>query len=328
MKKQIKAAKLEGYNNVLNDIRFLLDKAKAQAYKAVDNIRVQTYWQIGERIVREELQHKERADYGEKLIESLSKDLGFIKRDLYRMVQFYRTYPIMTSLMSQLSWTHYTVLITIPNKNEREFYESQITQNNLSVRELRKRIETNLYNRVKKEGKLTVTTHLELPVKPEAIFKDAYDFDFLKLPVKYKEKDLEKALLENVERLLLEFGADFSLSGRQRKIIIDGQIHTVDLEFYHRGIPCIILVDLKVGKFKAEYAGQMNKFLNYCRLNKKYSWERDPIGLIICEYKGNEEVHYALGNISNKIFVAEYKTKLPSEEEIKSRLKGVGNNEI
>jgi len=319
MKKEV--AGLDGYNEILDDIRYLLGKAKAQAYKAVDNIRVQTYWQVGERIVRGELQHKERADYGEEAIANLAKDLGFIKRDLYRMVQFYRTYPIMTSLMSQLSWTHYTVLITIPNKNEREFYESQITQNNLSVRELRRRIETNLYNRVKKEGKLTVTTHLELPVKPEAIFKDAYDFDFLKLPVKYKEKDLEKALLQNVERLLLEFGADFSLSGRQRKIIIDGQIHTVDLEFYHRGIPCIILVDLKVGKFKAEYAGQMNKFLNYCRLNKKYGWERDPIGLIICEYKGKEEVHYALGNISNRIFVAEYKTKLPSEDEIEKRLR-------
>lgn len=129
-KKQIKAAKLEGYNQVLTDIRFLLDKAKAQAYEAVDNIKVQTYWQMGERVAREELQHKGRADYWEKLVESLAKDLGFIKRDLYRMVQFYRTYPIMTSLMSQLSWTHYTVLIAIPNKNERDFYESQIIQNN------------------------------------------------------------------------------------------------------------------------------------------------------------------------------------------------------
>ncbi len=121
MKKQTKnIAKPEGYNEIYNDIKFLLDKAKVQAYKAVDNIRVPVYWQVGERIVRGELQHKERADYGKRLIVNLTKDLGFIKRDLYRMVQFYRTYPIMTSLMSQLSWTHYTVLITMSNKNERK----------------------------------------------------------------------------------------------------------------------------------------------------------------------------------------------------------------
>ncbi|MDI6734868.1 MAG: DUF1016 N-terminal domain-containing protein, partial [bacterium] len=114
-----------GYNEILRDIRSLLEKATYQTYKAVDNLRVQTYWQVGERIARGELEHKERADYGENVIEKLSIDLGFQKRDIYRMVQFYKTYPIVTSLMSQLSWTHYTVLITIDDDQERRFYELQ-----------------------------------------------------------------------------------------------------------------------------------------------------------------------------------------------------------
>ncbi|MCK4735604.1 MAG: hypothetical protein KAT65_24330, partial [Methanophagales archaeon] len=136
---------LEGYTEILQDIKSLLEKAKYRAYKAVDNLRVQTHWQIGERIVRGEWQHRERADYGERVIENLSVDLDIQRRDLYRMVQFYRTYPIMTSLMSQLSWTHYTVLITIADNEKRRFYEEHTIQNVWGVRGLRKQIQANLY---------------------------------------------------------------------------------------------------------------------------------------------------------------------------------------
>ncbi|MBC8229037.1 DUF1016 family protein, partial [bacterium] len=119
---------------------------------------------------------------------------------------------------------------------------------------------------------------------------------------------------------LMELGPDFYLGGRQQKMIIDGQIHTVDLEFYHRGLQCIVLVDLKRGPFKSDYVGQMNKYLNYYKENKRYEWEKPPIGLIICEHKGVEEVRYALGDLEEKIFVAEYKLRLPSEDEIKRGL--------
>ena len=312
----------EGYSEILRDIRGLLSKAQYQAYKSIDNIRVQAYWQVGERIARGELEHKERADYGKRLIERLAEDLGFHKRDLYRMVQFYRTYPIVTSLLSQLSWTHYTVLMKIDNETKRRFYEIQTAKNSWSTRKLEKEIRKRLYEDVKKEGKLIVSVpQLLKSVEPEEAFKDAYNFEFLIMDDNYKETELEKALIFHVEQLLLEFGADFSLSGRQRPIVIDGEYHSVDLEFYHRGIPCIVLVDLKIGKFKAEYVGQMNKYLNYYRENRKYEWEKDPVGLIICEHKGNEEVRYALGGLKRKIFVAEYKVKLPSEEQIKEKLK-------
>lgn len=316
-----KKEEVEGYDQLLRDIKSILQSGLSKAYKAVDNLRVQTYWQVGERIVREELEHKDRADYGKRVMEDLAKDLGFRRDELYRIVQFYKTYPIVVTLSRQLSWSHYLELIKIENKEERDFYESQTIQNMWSVRELREQIQGKLYNRAKSDGKLTITMPVpSKPAIPEQVFKDTYHFDFLRLEEGYTETELEQELISNIEKLLLEFGSDFSLSGRQRKIIIDGQIHFIDLEFYHRGIPCIVLVDLKIGRFKSEYIGQMNKYLNWYKSHKKYSWEKDPIGLIICKYKGREEVHYALGGISNKIFVAEYKVKLPSEEEIKDTL--------
>ncbi len=313
---------LDDYEGILEDVRGLIDRAKYQAYKAVDNIRVQTYWQIGERIVWAELDHKERADYGKYLIERLAGDIGFQRSVLYRIVQFYKAYPIVAALRQQLSWTHYRILITIEEDKVRAFYENLTIQNSWSSRELKEQIRLDLYSKTIKKGKLIIPTpQLLNPVKPEKAFKDSYDFDFLSLKEDYIESDLEMALISDVEALILEFGTDFYLSGRQKPIIIDGEYHSIDLEFYHRGIPCIVLVDLKKGRFKAEYVGQMNKYLNYYRENKKYPWEKDPVGLIICEYKGDEEVHYALGNIDNKIFVAEYRLQLPSAADIREGLK-------
>ncbi|MBA3065285.1 DUF1016 domain-containing protein [bacterium] len=314
------------YRILFNDIKSILEKVKYKAYKAVDNLRVQAYWQIGERIVREELQHKGRADYGKNVIEKLAKDLKFIKRDIYRMLQFYKAYPIVTSLMSQLSWTHYIILVGIKTKGAREFYQDQIVRNNWSVRELERQIKLRLYERMNQHGKIIVKKQSNFAL-PEKIFKDSYNFDFLKLDDMRYEKKVEEVLVRNVESLLLEFGQDFSLAGRQKKIIIDNQTHFVDLEFYHRGIPCIVIVDIKIGRFKSEYVGQMNKYLNYYREKRKYDWEKDPIGLIICEDKGEEEVRFALGDLENKIFVAEYKSKLPTAREIKTKLHRSKNKE-
>ncbi|MEW6040800.1 MAG: PDDEXK nuclease domain-containing protein [Elusimicrobiota bacterium] len=311
----------KGYNILLNDIISILEKAKYHTYKAVDNLRVQTYWQVGERITRDELQYKYRADYGEKIIENLANDIGITRQTLTRAVKFYRVYPIVTALRLQLSWTHYEVLLSLPSK-QREFYELQTIQNTWSSRELENQIKSHLYERIYKEGKMVVSKPL-VPALPEKLFKDTYNFDFIKFNEDYSEKAIEDGLIKNVEALLLEFGQDFSLSGRQRKIIIDNQIHTVDIEFFHRGIPCIVLVDIKVGKFRSEYVGQMNKYLNYYKEKRKHDWEKNPVGLIVCEYKGEEEVRFALGGLENKIFVAEYRKKLPTERDIRKKLKEI-----
>ncbi|MCK4613635.1 MAG: hypothetical protein KAU14_02435, partial [Thermoplasmata archaeon] len=157
-KQDKKIDRLEGYNEVLTDIQSLLEKAKYQAYKTVDNLRVQTYWQIGERIVREELKHKSRADYGDRLIEYLSIDIGIRTRILYRMVQFYQSYPILSTVSTQLSWSHYTELILVGDKVERSFYETGAIQNRWSVRKLRDTIKSNLFERAKRDGKLIAIT--------------------------------------------------------------------------------------------------------------------------------------------------------------------------
>jgi len=226
---------LEGYTEILQDIKSLLEKARYRAYKAVDNLRVQTNWQIGDRIVRGELQHRERADYGEQVIENLSFDLDIQRRDLYRMVQFYRAYPNVTSLMSQLSWTHYTVLITITDNEKRRFYEEHTIQNAWSVRELRKQIQTNLYERMKKKGEVVIAPITKI-VEPEQVFKDIYNFDFLKLPDKYSEEDLKTALLNKLEKFLQELGSDFFIGRREVSILIGGNWDKVDLELFHAGL--------------------------------------------------------------------------------------------
>ena len=329
MKKSVKnkhTNKLEGYNHLLKDVQSILQNGLGRVYKAVDNIKVQTYWQVGERIVREELRYKERADYGEKIIINLSNDLNFLKRDLYRIVQFYRTYPIMTSLMSQLSWTHYTVLISIENKDKREFYEIYTIQNSWSVSELKRRIKNKEYEKIRKSGKLTIKFPTKIPHSKD-VFKDVYHWDFLDLEENHSEKQLEDALLKSIRQILLEFGHGFAFMGNQQKILIANQWHKADLVFYHRFLKCIILVELKTEKFKSEFVGQTNKYLTYFRENK-LEYERDPIGLIICKEKSREEVHYAIGKLKEDIFVAEYKTYLPSEEDIRKKIKKIHEKHV
>jgi predicted nuclease of restriction endonuclease-like (RecB) superfamily len=310
---------LEGYTEILQDIKSLLEKARYKAYKAVDNLRVQTYWQIGERIVRGELQHRERADYGERVIENLSIDLDLQRRDIYRMVQLYRTYPIVTSLMSQLSWTHYTVLITITDNEKRRFYEAHTIQNAWSVRELRRQIRSNLYERMKIKGEMVIAPITEI-VEPEEVFKDTYNFDFLKLPEKYTEDDFKTALINKLEKFLQELGSDFFIGRREVSVLIGGNWDKVDLELFHGGLLCYILVEIKMEQFKHAHVSQIYSYLNWYKEHKWQEGQRQPIGLIICKTKDEETVHYALGDLKREIFVAEYKVKLPSEEEIKRRI--------
>jgi len=319
MKKNI--TKNNDYKNLLKDIESILHKGLTKAYKAVDNIKVQTYWQIGERITREELNQK-RAGYGRRVIELLADDLGLSRRTLYEIAQFYDTYPIVRTVSAQLSWSHYTTLIKINNKQKRDFYESVSLQNSWSVRELRKRVANKEFEKVRKKGEVVVRFKRQLP-SPEDVFKESYDWDFLELEKSHGEKELEKALLNRIEKVLLEFGNGFAFMGSQMKILIAGQYHKIDLVFYHRLLRCLVLVELKIGKFRREFVAQMNEYLTYMREHDMIEGEKDPIGLIICKEKNDEEVHYALGRLRRDIFVAEYRTKLPSEKEIEARMKNI-----
>ncbi len=316
MKKAI--SDLTNYPELLQDLKSLLTKAQYQAYKAVDNLRVQTYWQVGERIVREELQHKDKADYGQKLITSLATDLGFSKANLHNMILFYRTYPIVQAVPRQLSWTHLVSLLYLHNKTERIFYEQEIVRNGWSSRQLEQKIKNQLYQTTAKKGSLIITQKLPLTIiEPEQVFKDAYNFNFLDLQQDYTEKDLKDALLLKLERFIQELGPDFFVGRREVPLLIAGNYDKVDLELFHAGLLCYILVEIKTEPFQHQHVSQMYSYLNWYKQHKLRPRQRPPVGLIICKTKDEETVHYALGDLKKEIFIAEYSARLPSKDKIK-----------
>ena len=312
----------EGYKNLLNELKSILSKGQGRAYKAVDNIKVQTYWQIGERIVREELSNKDRADYGKDLVNKLSVDLGIQRQRLYEIVKFFRCYAIVRTVSGQLSWNHYLELIKIKNKPERNFYQKRTINESWSVRQLRIQIKNDLYDNTASKKNLPETIERRLVKNSSEIFKAQYDLGFIG---NYSnEKELESKIVKNIDSFLNEMGHEISYCGRQIPVKIDGLNHYIDLCFYHKGIPCNILVELKTRKLDARDVGQMNKYVNYFRNNRQYEHEKDTIGLIICSEKGMEEAQYALGGLEEKIFVATYKSNLPTIEQLKEAVKNVG----
>ncbi|ODS42078.1 MAG: hypothetical protein MSIBF_01685 [Candidatus Altiarchaeales archaeon IMC4] len=315
----VKAGKeLDGYNELLHDVRNILERATYRAYKAVDNLRVQTYWQIGERVVREEINQK-RAGYGEEVVNRLSVDLKINERTLYRVLRFYKTYPILTTVLSELTWSHYIVLTDIKNNDQRRFYETLSVKESWSVRELKNRINGKEYEKASKKGEITITLPAQLP-SPEDVFKESYDWGFISLEEQHTEKELEDALLDNVQNVLLEFGHGFAFMGRQQKILISNNWHKIDMLFYHILLKCHVLVELKARALMHGDIEQVTKYLTYFR-EKKVEGDRDPVALIICKSHDRIDAYYSAGKDKDDIFVAEYKTKLPSEKEIEKKLK-------
>jgi len=235
-------APLDGYDQLLGDVRQILAAARDRAYQAIDNLRVQAYWQVGERIVREELRQGGRADYGERIVARLAADLGFGRSDMYRIVRFYRAYPVMTALDQRLSWTHYTVLIDVTDTAARRFYEGWSIRETWSVRELRAQIRDDRYSRsLEAPDGAAVPARVVPASRPTEVFRALYDVALPGLPTDFSEAQLERALRADFERFLSELGPDFYLRGTQQQLVIDGSYHAVDLELYHRGIPCIVL---------------------------------------------------------------------------------------
>ena len=320
MEEIIKKEGLDNYNIVLNEIKFLLEKAKLQAYKSVDNLRVQTYWQIGERIAREEFRFKERADYGNRLIVKLSNDLGFEERLLYRMLQFYKTYPILSQVATELSWSHYIELLAVESNEERKIYEMLSIKNSFGRNQLREQIRNNAAKKFKK-GEIIKLSPIATQLMPQDVFKSTYNFDFLELRNNFKEKDLKDELLNKFEDFIRELGQDFFVGRREVPVLISGNYDKVDLELFHAGLMCYVLVEVKIESFKHSHVSQMYSYLNWYKENRWLKGQKLPIGLIICKSKDEETVRYALGDLRKEIFVSDYKVKLPDEKEIIKRLK-------
>jgi predicted nuclease of restriction endonuclease-like (RecB) superfamily len=308
------------YQEILQDVRGILHKGIGLAHRAVDRARVITYWKVGERMVQGELENKARAGYGDFLIKRIARDLGYSRYELSRMMNFYRAYPIVAEAPQQLSWAHIRELLPLESA-KRQFYESKAVEGRWSSPQLRRAIKEELFENYKRTRRTLPVKRLpSLPVG-QAIFKDSYHFNFLDLSGKFSERDLEDAILDRVIKVLTELGKYFSLVGRQVKILIDGNWDKIDLVFYHTRLHCYILVELKKGKFQKEYVGQINSYIQYYRHNEQSAGDNPTIGLILCEDIGYEEAIYALGGLEEKIFVAKYRLELPSERQIKEKMK-------
>lgn len=289
---------------------------------------LETYWEIGKHIVEFEQGGRMKAQYGEGLLETLSKDLvslhgkGFSVSNMQRMRQLYAAYPIYATVSHKLSWSMYVELLKISDPLERSFYEKQSILENWNVRELIRQKKSSLFLRLAasqdKEGILKLAKQGKIIEKPEDILREPYVLEFLKIPEPYhlKESDLESRLIDNLQSFLLELGKGFAFIGRQYRITLGGRHYYIDLVFYHRILKCFVLLDLKREEAGYEDVGQMNMYLGYFENEEKTEGDNPPIGIILTKEKDELLVKYAMHNISSQLFVSKYQLYLPNKEEL------------
>lgn len=315
-------------NALIDDIRGIIDSARAQAVRSVDFCRLQMYWQMGKRIFEEEQQGKERADYGAYLIKNLAKELqpeygsGFSARQLAFCRQFYRLYPIANALRSQLNWTQYRMLIQIPETDKREYYELEAVNNAWTSRELERQIHSQLYERLllsnDKETVMAMARKERLPQSPLEIIKDPMYLEFLGLERKaaYYEKDLESAIITHLQHFLLELGQGFTFVARQKRILLEDDEFFADLVFYNRLLKCFVVIELKTGKLTHQDLGQLQMYVNYYDRVEKTSEENPTIGILLCTGKNDTAVRMALPEGNQTILASEYKLYLPTQDQL------------
>ncbi|WP_312323052.1 PDDEXK nuclease domain-containing protein [Soonwooa sp.] len=320
-------------NNLIQDVKHLIAQSRERAVRAVDFQRTVLYWHIGERIFNEEQQGKERADYGNYVIKYLSEQLqpefgsGFSYRQLELMRQFYRTFPIANSLRSQLSWTHYRLLLRLENEDKRDYYIAETVKNNWSVRQMERQINSQLFERLllsnDKESVLAVARNEKLPVTPQEIIKDPMVLEFLGLRREstYYEKDLEQAIITNLQDFLLELGNGFSFVARQKRIHLDGDDFFVDLVFYNRLLQCFVIFEIKTHKLSHEDLGQLQMYVNYFDRVEKVEHEKPTIGVLLCADKNNAVVKFSLPENNKTIVASQYELILPTEEQLLTEIK-------
>jgi predicted nuclease of restriction endonuclease-like (RecB) superfamily len=317
------------YIELLERISQRYVEGQAQAVRSVNEVMVQTNWEIGKYIVEYEQQGNPKAKYGAKLLVNLSKDLtllhgrGFSRPNLNNMRQFYLSFPICQTLSNKLSWSHYCELIKISDDLERSFYFRQNLLDNWSVRELKRQMDTGLFLRLAlskdSEEILKLSAMGQLPATPDDIVKDVYVFEFLKIPepYHYSETDLETRLLDNLQTFLLELGKGFTFVGRQYRMTIDNVPYRVDLVFYHRIIRCFVLIDLKINSVKHLDIGQMNMYMGYFAKEENGEGDNPPIGIILSKEKNELLVEYATYGMSSQLFISKYQLYLPDKEELR-----------
>ena len=329
------------HKDVYSSIKELMDNARNSVAREVNNILIQTYWEIGRIIVEDEQGNSDRAEYGKQLVTDLSKRLtkeygkGFSRSNLQNMRNFYLSYPICQTLSGKLSWSHYCELLSISDEQKRSFYEKETINANWSVRELKRQIKTSLFERLLlSSGDENKEKVLELALKGNEInkasdvVKDPYVFEFLGLPEEkvVMESDLEKALIAHIEKFLLELGKGFMYVGSQQRVTLGNTHYYVDMVFYNKILKSYVLIELKTGKLMPEAVGQINMYLNYYKTEVNDDTDNEPIGIILCTDKDSIQAEYALGSLSNKIFASKYTLYIPDREQLEEQVERVLRN--
>ena len=321
------------YQKLVDSIGLTIESARQRAVQAVNNELLTANWEIGKFIVEYEQHGNEKADYGSSLLSNLSKDLksrfgkGFSKSNIYLIRQFYLKYQIFQSVTGKLTWTHYAELLGVSDDHARGFYEKQAVNENWSVRELRRQISSSLFERLAlskdKSAILKLSEKGQILSQPKDIVKDPYVLEFLQIPEEYKmtETKLEQKIIDNLQTFLLELGKGFSFVGRQYRITLDNDHYYVDLVFYHRILKCFVLIDLKTKHVKHQDIGQMNMYLNYFKSEENTEGDNPPIGIVLGADKNDILVEYAIGGISNNIFVSKYQLYLPERKVLEQKVK-------
>ena len=312
-------------------IRGYVINAQNKVYVAVNFAMVNAYWEIGEQIYLA-CGENERAEYGKLLLKFISDKLtaefgkGFTVRNLRNMRQFYLTFPIRHTLCAELSWSHYRTLMKVADENIRKFYMEECVKSGWSVRQLERQINTMYYQRIlaskDRESVAEEIQTLEQKSEYETILKDPYVLEFLNLPTNehYYESDLEQALIDHLQKFLLELGRGFSFVARQKRLKFDGRNFYIDLVFYNYILKCFVLIDLKVDDLTHQDIGQMQMYVNYYTRELMNEGDNPPIGILLCADKSDTLVRYTLPEDNTQIYAAKYLSYMPTEEELRKEL--------
>lgn len=323
---------IEFSDNYVQDVKDIIFAAQKKSYRAVNSIMIQAYWLIGYRIVEQELNGKDRAKYGEKIIEKLSRELnhqigsGMSVAHLKNCRQFYTVFPDFPkryTVCSQLSWSHLRLIMRLDSSQERDFYIEESKNGAWSVRELERNIKTQYFQRI------LSNQHIEIKKENKNLtqIKDPYVLEFLgiKPDTKFTERDLETALINHLEKFLLELGKGFSFVERQMHIKTETSDFYIDLVFYNYILKCFVLIDLKIGKLTHQDIGQMDMYVRMFDSLKKADDDNPTVGIIFCNTKDDSIVKYSVLSENEQLFASKYKMVLPSEEELAKELENNKN---
>ncbi len=311
-----------------SEIRTLIQKAKNDAFKTVNTVLIDLYWEIG-KYVGEKINNSE---WGKSVVEQLSEFIqrnepeikGFSSQNIWRMKQFYETYaekPKLSALVREISWTNNLMIISKSTSyEEKEFYLRLSIQEKYSSRELERQIDSGLFERVLLSDKKLSAVLREIHPKANEAFRDNYMLDFLSLPKKHSEKDLRKSIIKHLKNFVLEFGKDFTFVGEEYRVQVGNKDFYVDLLFYHRELQCLVAFDLKITEFKPEYLGKMEFYLEALDNDVKKAHEKPSVGIVLCKNKDEKVVQYALNRSISPTMVAKYETELIDKSLLERKL--------